>query len=428
MSTDLKVTAPDAMRFDARYRAKTDGLRASIKKLTAALLDHESDISLRGRARKREDSIKFEAAVQALACNLILLAATGSNAGLAVPRSHSFIWGGAGTNPVYGQHFLVAIGLMSSLGLIHEGKRGYRVSNLRKMPSLIWPEEALAAFLPLTPPDWRSIEEIDDPNVIILRSRKIDGQAAGLPFEETKRTKQYSRQMRRINANLRKANIDIFGLGDTLALDRDGHIVAPYRRSLYRVFNNASWREGGRLAGGFWMSMRRHDRHLIRIDDEEIATPDYRQLFPRMAYVRAGVLESDDSEDLYDIAGDRSSRDGWKKLVNAMLFSERPLKAWPEGTQQEFPTGTKLSEARELILQRHARIAHLFGTGIGFQLMWQESEMLIEVVTNLAAMGVTALPLHDAVVVAKSKADLAADLMQASFTSRTGSRCAIVSR
>ncbi len=56
-----------------------------------------------------------------------------------------------------------------------------------------------------------------------------------------------------------------------------------------------------------------------------------------------------------------------------------------------------------------------------------ESDMLIEVITYLAQAAVTALPLHDAVLVAKSKADIAARAMQTVFTRGSGSPCAIVS-
>jgi hypothetical protein len=415
------------MQFDARYKAGTVCLRTSLKKLVGALLNHEAKTAVRSRARTREDLIKFETAVEALACNLILLAATFSDVGLAVPRSHSVIWGNAGASPVYGQHFLTAIDLMASLGLIHEGKRGYRISESVKQPSLIWPEKALAELLPLQPPDWRSVEVADSKIPIVLRDRKVNGQAAVLRFDESKEIKKYIRQMRRINAFIRASDIEIIGQNDSLMLDREGHIVAPNRRSLYRVFNNGCWKHGGRLAGGFWLSMRRVDRHRIRIDGEEITVPDYRQLFPRLAYVKAGMGDADCSTDLYDTAGDKSSREGWKKLLNAMLFSAKPLKAWPKATQKMFPDGTTLGQARALLLKRHAPIADLFGIGIGFELMWRESEMLIEVISKLADMGVTALPLHDAVIVAQSKAAIAADIMQTVFTQRTKSQCAIVS-
>jgi hypothetical protein len=317
---------------------------------------------------------------------------------------------------------------MASLQLIWEGERGYRISEEIKKSSLIWPEMALSDFLPLSPPDWRSIKEIDPESLIVLRDRKIKGKATQLPIKETDDVRKYTRQIMRINATLRKANIDIVGTDDPLFLDRDGHVVAPYRRSLHRVFNNGEWKEGGRIYGGFWMSMRRDDRHHIRIDGEKIGVADYRQLFPRMAYIKAHLPDSDCDADLYDIAGDGSSRSGWKKLVNSMLFAMKPLSNWPKNARPEFPDDITFPQVRKMIFERHAPIAKFFGTGMGYHLMWLESEMLIAVISKLAKMGITALPLHDAVLVAGSKIDIAAATMQEEFTLRTTSRCAIVSK
>ena len=376
---------------------------------------------------KEASAVKFSIAVEALACNFILLKAA-SISKLAVPRSHAVLWQGNGkANPVYGQHFLDAIELMVAMDLIAEGRRGYRISARSKMPSLVEPLERIADYLPLSPPDWRAIHQIDDPLLVILKEGKgEDGHAAALSYRETAQSKKFANQVRSINKFLREANVEIAGQEDSgLSLGKDGQIVASYRRSLRRIFNNGTWQHGGRLAGGFWMSMERAERGRIRIDGERIANVDYRQLFPRLAYVRAG--EAQPEGDIYNVAGDGTGRDGWKKLMNAMLFTDGPLRNWPEDTRQHFPAVTKLRSAIEMLETKHASIKHLFGAGLGFQLMRIESDMLIEVITYLAQARVTALPLHDAVLVAESKADVAARAMQAIFERGTNSPCAIVS-
>jgi hypothetical protein len=391
------------MWFDPQFRAKTDDLRAAIKKLGDLLIAHELTKGLRERARKPSDKRKLYLAVEALACNLLLLKATGSDSKLAVPRSHDFLWqGGRNSNPVYGKHVLDAIDLMASLKLIHEGRRGYKFSEKSKLPSLIAPAERLANHLPLEPPDWRSIYRIDDPALIILKEGKDeDGHAAAIDYNETSRTKLMAGQIRRINKFLRDADIEITN-SSGVSLGKDGQIVAPYRRSLRRIFNNADWQHGGRLAGGFWMSMKRAERGRIRIDGESVIEVDYEQLFPRLAYIRAGAEKPKD--DLYNVTGVDGSRAGWKKLMNAMLFSDGPLKNWPEETLKHFPKGTELRDVIDALRQKHMPIEHLFGTGLGFQLMRIESDMLIAVIMHLFKSGITALPLHDAVLVAESRA------------------------
>ncbi|WP_338310424.1 hypothetical protein [Bradyrhizobium ottawaense] len=421
--------SPHIMWFDPLLRTKTAELRYAVHRLRDALLHHESASGARKRARKEADKEKFGLAVEALACNLILLSAIESRPKLAVPRSHGFLWrGDGGTNPVYGQHFLSALDGLASLGLIEEERRGYRLSARMRLPSLIRPSGALAQHLPLTPPDWRSIKQVNDSALIILKEGKDDhGRAATIAFPETAKTRQLAGQMRRINEVLGSADIEVIGQDTGLSLGRDGQVIAPYRRSLRRIFNNANWQHGGRLAGGFWMGMERTERfERIRIDGgQRIADVDYRQLFPRLAYVRADKPQPDG--DIYDVVGDGSGREGWKTLLNAVLFADGPLRNWPESTLQHFPSGLKLRKAIEMLTARHAPIAHLFGTRLGFQLLRIESDMLIGIITHLASLGVTALPLHDAVLVAESKANVAADAMQAAFSMATGSSCAIVS-
>lgn len=110
-----------------------------------------------------------------------------------------------------------------------------------------------------------------------------------------------------------------------------------------------------------------------------------------------------------------------------MLFANGPLGNWPKGVREHFPEGTKLRDVFEMLQRKHAPIAHLFGTGLGYQLMKAESDILIRVVSHLFKQRITALPLHDAVLVARSHAETARKAMQDEFTLRTGSRCSIVS-
>ncbi|WP_225128010.1 hypothetical protein [Bradyrhizobium sp. IC3123] len=263
--------------------------------------------------------------------------------------------------------------------------------------------------------------------VILKEGKDEDGNAAAISYRETAQSKKFANQVRTINRFLREADIEITGQVESgPSLGKDGHVIAPYRRSLRRIFNNGTWQHGGRLAGAaFWLSMERAERKRIRIEGQRVAEVDYGQLFPRLAYVRAGTPQPDG--DLYDLFGNSTGRDGCKKLMNALLFSRGPLKNWPEDTHRHFPGGVNLRTAIEMLSAKHAPIAHLFGKGLGFQLMRIESDMLIEVLTELSAAGVTALPLHDAVLVAKSHAGVAQETMGAVFQRWSGSPCAIVS-
>jgi hypothetical protein len=55
-------------------------------------------------------------------------------------------------------------------------------------------------------------------------------------------------------------------------------------------------------------------------------------------------------------------------------------------------------------VERHPVIAECIGKGLGFHLMHTESEIMVRVLTTLLSEGVTALPLHDGLLVRRSHA------------------------
>jgi hypothetical protein len=413
--------------FDPQCRANDPGLATAIKAFAGYLQAKEIELETRTRGRTVSARRNFSLAVEAICCNLIVARMVGKETSLAVPLAHSMMWArGRYANTVYGQHFLDVINLLVGLKLVERLTKGYRFSGKSKAPSLVRSTERLAEHLPLNNMHWRHIRREPDKELIILKADKDeDGSSAPVDYPTSKRTMLLRSQVARINRWLASADIDALDEAGSLAIGEDGRPIAPFRLSLHRTFNNNSWQEGGRLWGGFWMSMKRDERfRRIRIQGEPIADVDYLQLYPRLAYVRAQAVTPED--DFYDVSGDGSSRDGWKILINAMLFAERPLGNWPKNTRECFPEGMRLKEAVTLIECKHRPIAHLFGSGIGFQLMRFESDILIGVVSQLFKIGIPALPLHDAVLVGRPHAEAAKQVMEDELALRTHSRRATV--
>lgn len=419
--------SPPSIWFDPQYRSNNVELISAIKVFGGYLEEQEFRRGMRKRSRTAPAKRSFKLAIEAISCNLLLAGLTGKDTRLAMPLAHDAMWGGGRyANSVYGQHFLDIIDVLTTLKLITRLTRGYRFSSQSKASSLYRPTVKLLKHLPLDGLNWHSFRREQDKELIILKSDKDeDGRSAPIAYKDTKKIKLWRGQVARINKWLATAEIDIVNDTSMPLIGDDGHLIAPHRVALHRIFNNGNWREGGRLWGGFWMSMKKEDRQRIRIGGELIADVDYRQLYPSLAYARA---RADMPEgDFYDIAGDGSSRDGWKTLINAMLFAEKRLRNWPKDTKVHFSSGMKLRDAVRMIEHKHPPLVPLFGTGIGYGLMNIESEMLIAVVTNLFRRGVVALPLHDAVLVRRSNAEAAQDAMQYEFTRRTLSRRATVS-
>jgi hypothetical protein len=177
--------------------------------------------------------------------------------------------------------------------------------------------------------------------------------------------------------------------------------------------------------------MRREDRfRCLRIDGERIANVDFGQLYLRLAYLHLG-LTVPERRDLYEIPGlsdgGEERRDALKVIVNAMLLANRPLRNWPDtGSAKLLPQGTTFRDVQDAITVAHWPIRELFGVGIGNRFAFLESKILLETLFQLHNDGdgrgpVCALPLHDSVLVARSRAEEAKAVMLDAFERVTGS-------
>lgn len=386
----------------------------------------EMRLGLRRRRRNEEAQSKFRLAVEVLACNFLVVQMAASDQPLAVPKSSAAMWAPERSKPrVYGKHFLDALAVLEhpEVAMIEQVATGYRfeagtggLSTIRARPKLL---STLAASVD----GWSEFTREPPTEVLILKAAKVKGkEAVELDYRETGRTRKLRKEVEVINQYLSSA--PIYLSGGPGHLDEDGQPVDPTKRFVRRIFNNGVWTQGGRLYGAFWEKMpKAMRRNLLRIGSaiepagEPIGNVDYRQLFPRLAYVAADV--SDHLTDLYDVFGDGSSRAGVKKLLNALLFHKGRLTHWPTGTAKHFG-GMKLADAVAAIHSAHRPIAHLFGTGIGHKLAFRESTILIEVLTRLRFMNIVALPLHDAVLVAQSNAETAKHEMEEAFAAVLG--------
>jgi hypothetical protein len=144
---------------------------------------------------------------------------------------------------------------------------------------------------------------------------------------------------------------------------------------------------------------------------EPIANVDFKQFNLRLAY--AASRAKPPKRDLYDVTGRDAKgpnwatlRDGRKKLTNAMINRSKPLTRWPGDTADErrelascFPKGTKARTAADDIRAAHPAIAAYFESAKGVGFMRIEADILVAAVLSLMKRGITALPLHDAVLV-----------------------------
>lgn len=128
--------------------------------------------------------------------------------------------------------------------------------------------------------------------------------------------------------------------------------------------------------------------------------------------------------DLYAIPGfEQASRPGIKKVMSSMLFVEKPMKKFPQGTRDLFPAKVRVSDVVDAVMAAHPDIAPFFFRGIGHRCQFLESQIMVEVlriILGMKSIGGVALPIHDAILVQASAARVATNVMTHTFWVKTG--------
>jgi len=233
--------------------------------------------------------------------------------------------------------------------------------------------------------------------------------------QDTPDTIAYRSQMRRLNDFLAQADIAFMDDG------QEPH-VKPHDRSLRRYFTHTkgdleqpTFDQNGRLSGGFWMNLKKDRRANIRINGEPIADLDFKNMFVRLAYASMG--QEPPSGDLYDLSGflegydssNKDHRDSVKQAFNSLLNGG---KACSPEILELLPDGATASKVRTAIQAKHPALAPILGTSVGLSLMFRESQLLLAVLKELMAQGITALPIHDGLMVACSHQGTAKQAME----------------
>ncbi len=423
-SAHVEETAPkarnpkeDSTAFEPQRRASSPVLKAWLAELTQSLLREEGrGAKPRARSRKDRDAALFALAVEVLSCNAIALMLSNEGKPMKVPRSSDAMWGGVARyrNEVYGRHLTTALDLMVSAGWLEELTLGYSYGGKAKGYSTYRPMPRFRDAVPSEAMTFSAMTYAPPVEVLVLKEPKDDSDnARRIDYEDTPETHRMRCELERLNARLQAAPIAVV---DT---DKPGYKpVDPLRRSLWRNFNNGSWQQGGRLFGGFWETMDRNQRLVhLELAGEAPALADYGQLFLRLAYAEKGLQAP--LEDLYGGLGEAVERSTAKTLVNAMLFAKRPLRQPPKGLRARFSTKA-FYQAAQAVLKRHEVIAEQFYSGIGFRLMFTESQILMDVLSRLEQLSILGLPLHDGLLVPNSRAEETKRVMEETFSDHCG--------
>lgn len=426
---------------------------------------------VRSRKRRAADAATFAALVDMLVANLVRFhlrqphdgyASAGYHwLGVLTGKEHLQSRGRYGRAPVPQRSRTMVIEAMEGLGILVLNKAPRHFTSTR--PSYIRLGSELLTLVDAHQPTLADVttrlsfddDSTDGPEVILLRGaaaldlftgRKRKGPF--IEFQDSTRTNGWRMELGAINAWLAQAPLD-YDPSSAASDHRRLHGAEPpslpqsvsiHERYLRRIFNRGSFREGGRLSGGFWLTMPRAARLGLRVatqampNGEPFVLLDFKSMFLALLYAAKARVQPPLDRDLYEgIIGTcwpedprekAALRGAMKVNVNSLLFRDPrsgPRSRVTNGTRGSIPKHISARDLDQRICAAHPEIAAwLRGSDVGYQLMYLESQIMVRILLRCRSEDFIALPLHDGLLVPQSRCRDAKLIMEQAFREMTG--------
>jgi hypothetical protein len=208
-------------------------------------------------------------------------------------------------------------------------------------------------------------------------------------------------------------------------------ITCDYKR-LHRVFNQESWKLGGRFYGSEVQNLPKELRKYVTLNGEPTAELDYSCLHLRMLYHLSGIETP--GGDLYDFGEDRALN----KLVAQIVINCEPEHDEVRAVADKFRDSESRKRLGDEILKHdyigslindfkatHAPIAEDFASGAGVKLQYRDSLIMEDLLKHFVGKEVPIIPVHDSLIVPESHADKARQVMKETYRNHMGFDAAI---
>lgn len=223
-------------------------------------------------------------------------------------------------------------------------------------------------------------------------------------------------------------------------------ILRRFRPQIKTVFSNSDFACGGRLYSsgvGDWQAMPQTQRHTILIDNRPTVELDYNAFHISMLYAQEGMQIT---QDPYSCIASDELRPVVKKLlltalnarsipeaVNSMNHQLYAMRKKPVLKERDIKFLSAYYHSRpdwrfliERLQAAHPAIAHYFCTGAGIYLQRLDSEIMRNILLNLARRDIPCLPVHDSAIVSYfHENDLRQEMDRAYRAHFNGFRCGI---
>ena len=412
-----------------------------LTKLATDLQEAEIAIPQVERTRRRRETAfqAFRDAVQAIALDLYSAHINDSSleVGIGVGRAatQALSSGQYAARFLSARTFEDAVKAMRAAGLIvmttehwdDPAKQESRVRRYQTSPKLLDELQAAGA-------SWVTIRRRPDAEGIILRGRK-DKKTKKKPlihYGDVAFANEARDRLHVINRMLSGHWADL-ALSDREVRRKLNEIVflrgkqVPARppdftaRTVYRVFNNNDWEQGGRFNGAWWIGCPSPLRPFILIDGKRTVEVDYSGLHAAMLFAAAGKkIPMDPYAKCVVHTGGPNERKLVKLTFNALLNAESVHSLDPIEGYSKSQTGRDWHDFKRFIVSSFPEFQEQFGSGVGLKLQRKDSDLAETVMLKFAEKGYACLPIHDSFIVHYGMQDVLTTTMREAFEEMFG--------
>jgi hypothetical protein len=296
-------------------------------------------------------------------------------------------------------------------------------SESAKKVTRIWAEELLIKKFKEAAIDQFMVVSHEDRETVILKDNEkklIEYRDDELTETDAAKVQKMRELLKEYNDALHNTFIDIPTLDKgyienvTSGRDEVRHSISHHHKFVYRVFNNGSFRQGGRFYGGWWQNIPKAYRKDIFIDDQSTVEIDFKAIHIKLLYAQLG-LEIDEElrgDDAYTIEIPFTDDDEEARQIGKMLLlicinakdEYSALKAFRSGLVNlgYGKVGLKDKDLTPLIQSlkdKHPKIQSSFCSNAGIHLMNIDAEIAALVLEDCLYINLLPLIIHDSFII-----------------------------
>ncbi|WP_460597930.1 hypothetical protein [Geomonas sp. Red276] len=248
------------------------------------------------------------------------------------------------------------------------------------------------------------VHEVEEVEVVLLR----DSDKEPMDYVDTEETNGMRLQIERYNDFLQKTYIDLHH--DGLVPEKTLYVDLTAKK-VRRIFNNESFRQGGRYYGGFWMGLPSELRQRLILNNQKVVECDYSGISVHILYAMEGInygLKGKDAYTLPDYNDDNKTRNMFKKLLLSVMNASTEKKAlkslqWDINyNKSDYPSNIpNLKQVLSDFRDYHEPIAKYLnadGACIGLETMYHDSQIAERVISTLMDKDIPVLSVHDSFI------------------------------